>query len=318
MSSGYSINGYLNAVLRRSAQTLLVEGVSDQGAIARFLAESPPEPEKSPSVDTAELISDQSLGGLGAKQKILVIREHAANLAVNHPGLATRLATLIDREWDGVSMDPDDLANKWTPPRQDENNFITVGHSIENYHVNLDYVISYLRFAHAPHYTIALETGIAECFAGAVALGGSVSFAARECGCITRMCDLIHVDHIQRSGANFSLGGNFVEAARARNIADPEALLHRINDSTAVLWSELVKLPHAHWLLHGHVGVEVMWACIARVAKAVGVPQAECEQIAGGKQQERRRHWYTWLAAQPDGYAMPITIATRWLLAGSP
>ena len=65
MGRMYSVNGYINATLRRSSKTLLVEGISDKLAIHRIAAELYPFSKESVTVDHAGMLEDIVLSGMG-------------------------------------------------------------------------------------------------------------------------------------------------------------------------------------------------------------------------------------------------------------
>ena len=314
MGKAYSLNGYLNAVLRRSARTLLVEGPTDKLAIHRVLAEQP-DLSQGYAVDHAALIDDKELASLGAKAKILIVRKTADTLAEKHPSLSSMLGCLVDREWDGLSLDAGELNSGWTAPIQLHNHFVTLGHSIENYHFDKDCILRYLKFAFAEHFTNSVQVKVTDNFRSAIALAGAVSFEVQANSCITRLGGLVLPEHIESRNAGLYLASSFVDAACTRQIADPDLLLKRVNDSVDSQWRMLAAAPHAHWLLHGHIGSDVLWACIGYLTLQTGVPFEIAEQIARGGQHERRRCWLDWLATGAAERRIPLDHAVAWLQA---
>lgn len=317
MGRSYSLNGYLNAVLRRSSstRTLLVEGPTDKCVVHRLAAEQPAAPDATHLIDHAAMIKDDGLTGLGAKAKVVRVRAVANEWAEHFPKLSSKLACLTDREWDGIELNsPETLGDKWSLPAQAENHFITIGHSIENYHFKPDCIVDYLKFAFAEHLTQQLADSIARTFSGVVALAGAVSFAVQEVGCITRIQGLIRADHIRTDGSRFYLSQPFADAAAVREIAASDELLRKINAAVDSDWAQLSTSPHAHWLLHGHVGGEVIWACIAAQARESGCEGDVVDGIARGNQAERRRFWADWLATHHDEDSRrPLDQVAMWL-----
>ncbi|HEX6705677.1 MAG TPA: hypothetical protein VF169_13015 [Albitalea sp.] len=312
MGKSYSVNGYLNAVLRRSSPTLLVEGPTDKGAMHRILAEEP-STERVVSIDHVALIEDTSLCGLGAKERVLLLKSNVVELTDTHPRLQTTFACLVDREWDGLELDPESLETKWSLPQQGNTHFVTIGHSIENYHFDRECVLQYLKFAFSEHYTQALEERLNNMFLGVIALAGALSMVAQTDACIGRMSGLICVQHIESRANSLYLASSFVDAAHGRGVPDPEALRRRINDAVDQYWSDLASSPHAHWLLHGHVGSDVVWASVGHIAREAGMPHEAAQQVARGFVAERRRHWLHWLATGPADRRQPLEAAPKWL-----
>lgn len=315
MGKSYSLGGYLNAVTKRSARTLLVEGPSDKSAVHRVAAEQIPKLAHEFSVDHAALIDDTDLAGLGAKAKVLRVRVAADALLHQHPKLSN-LACLTDREWDGIVLDAAALNGGWAPPVQLANHFITIGHSIENYHFDCECVLRYLKFAFAEHVNHAVLESVTGGFRSAVALAGAVSFEVQAASCITRFGGLVNLEQVELRNARLYLGPPFVDAARARELPDPDLFMQKVNEAVDTQWTTLAAAPHARWLLHGHIGSDVLWACVGLLALRAGVPAPIAQQISRGCQNERRRFWFDWLATEGGERRVPLDNATMWLQSG--
>ncbi|CAN7535662.1 hypothetical protein [Variovorax paradoxus] len=317
MGRSYSLNGYLNAVLRRSSTTFLVEGPTDKGAMHRLLAECPQDPVQPFVIDHSALLEDEALKGLGAKVKVLRVRAKAEELIEKNPSLPGRFGCLVDREWDGITLDLPGLEENWTPPVQAENHFVTIGHSIENYHFHCECVLGYLKYSFSEFYSKALEEKIAASFDAMIALAGAVSFAAQDGACLSKFSGLICIEQIELRGADFYLSHSFISSAEKRSINQPELFVQRVNESVETHWKTLASKSHARWLLHGHIGSEVIWSCVAMICQTEGMPNDSALQVSKGFQSERRRHWLQWLAKESLEYRIPLDSATSWLQARS-
>lgn len=313
MGKCYSLSGYLNAVVRRSTPTLLVEGPSDKGTLHRLAIELISTRPGQVTIDHSALVEDQTLTGLGAKQKVLSICTAAEALLDAHPKLAHQLGCLTDREWDGLQMSPASLINEWRAPEQQPNRFVTQGHSIENYHFDCECIIRYLRFAAAEQYSEHLETQIQQGYALAVALAGAVSFEAQSQGMLNRLRDLIGPEHIEFHDDGFHLAESFESAAQARELAGPNVFRERVNASAKGAWRELGAASHGRWLLHGHVGSDVLWACVGHMCHLCGLPSEIVRQVARGNKSERRRWWQDWLATRSPDHRIPLDSVIGWL-----
>ena len=291
----------------------MVEGPCDKGAIHRIVIEQLRGRQTQVVIDHVALVEDQQLSGLGAKQKVLAICAAADIYAQTHPKISKQLGTLTDREWDGLTLDPVALNEQWSPPTQGANRFVTIGHSIENYHFDQQCMLGYLRFAFAEHYSDALESRISEAFPAAVALAGAVSFAAQASGCLSRLGGLIGPEHIEQRDSTLYLAPSFEQAAQVREVANPDLFLQQINTAVDVHWDGLAGVTHARWLLHGHVGSEVLWACVGFLARVGGVSMDVTQQIARGNKNERRRWWQDWLSQRTAEDRAPLDLAVSWL-----
>jgi hypothetical protein len=318
MGRRYSLSGYLNAVLQRSSPTLLVEGPSDKDVVHRISIELKPKPTRYVIVDHTALVEDEQLRGMGAKAKVLAIFAFAEAAQDTQPKLAKQLGYLTDREWDGVPLTPNTLIMEWEPPKQEANRFTTIGHSIENYHFDCECILRYMRFAFAEQLgATALEDQIRQAYAAAVALAGAYSFEAQSHGALSRLKDLIEPEHIEYRDSVFYLTAAFDAAAQARELPAPGVFREAVNTAVGGPWRELARATHAKWLLHGHIGADALWACVARLGHVAGLGDHITMQVARGNKAERRRYWQEWLATSRPEHRAPLDTAIQWLHADS-
>lgn len=319
MGSTYSVNGYINAVLQRSSPTLLVEGVSDKSMMHRLIAERALPPGSQCSIDHAAIFDDRSLQCQGAKAKVLHVTAEINRLSQNVSRLSSKFASLVDREWDGLSTDPKTAVESWSQPQQSATAFVTIGHSIENYHFHPDCFVDYLRFGFAEHFTAEVEASVRNRFANAVALAGAVSCQARDIQCLTRISGLIGSTHIElTSVGTFYLTNDLVGPLAARGGVDATTFVAQVNAAVDSHWAALANNQDSRWVLHGHVGSEVIWACVGLAAISAGVSAEVGEKIARGFQSERQRCWLTWLSRVNPELRKPLDQAIDWLLSPLP
>jgi hypothetical protein len=311
----YSVNGYINAVLQRTSPTLLVEGVTDKSAMHRLVAERTLPAGHQFSIDHPAIFEDAALHGKGAKAKVLHVTSEVNRLTQRFAKLSSVFAHLVDREWDGLAQDPKSAVEGWTQPQQSANTFVTIGHSIENYHFHPDCFVDYLRFGFAEHFSTEVEDSVRRLFANSVALAGAVSCEARDSQCLTRLSGLIGSTHVELTPAGtFYLASNLVAPLAARCGFDGAVFVAQVNAAVDSHWAELSRHPSSRWVLHGHVGSEVIWACVGLAAISAGVPAVVGEQIARGFQDERRRCWLTWLSRVSPELRTPLDQAVSWLV----
>jgi hypothetical protein len=189
MGRTYSLNGFLNATLRRSSKTVLVEGPSDKHALHRIELEKFPSNAGSSAIDHAGMLDDPLVSGLGNKAKVLAVQAHAVNLAATTPKISNVLATLVDREWDGITFLNCVPNPTWSPPTQSNNNFVTTGHSLENYHFDSECVIDFLKYTFPEHTSTQLIARINGHFSAVLVFATMFSLHARNSGCIGRCAD---------------------------------------------------------------------------------------------------------------------------------
>lgn len=316
MGKSYSINGYVNAILRRSGKTLLVEGASDKAAIHRLLAEDRSQLQGGANIDHAGLIDDEHTRGLGNKDKIIHLRQVVKNLSESHPKLNELFASLVDREWDGLSISINGLSHDWHPPKQDDPHFVTFGHSIENYYLRSDSVIGFLKLCFPEYLTNELLVHLEQNFSQIIALAVAYSVHAKESNCIKKCGDLINRHNISYTNSNYHLNDSILEGMTSRQIASPDKFVHGVNLAVDSIWLNDKYIDNAQWLLHGHIGGEVVWACVAHAASQYGVPTDVAEQMERGHQKERERYLVDWLSQ--NGEVMnrqPLDTAVTWLTA---
>jgi len=311
----YSVNGYINAVLQRTSPTLLVEGITDKGAMHRLVAERTLPAGHQYSIDHSAIFDDASLHGQGAKAKVLHVTSEVNRLTQRFAKLSSVFANLVDREWDGLAPDPKSAVEGWTQPQQSVNSFVTIGHSIENYHFHPDCFVDYLRFGFAEHFSAEVDASVRRLFGSAVALAGAVSCQARDSQCLTRLSGLIGSSHIELTPAGtFYLASNLVGPLSIRCGLDAAAFVAQVNSAVDSHWADLARHHNSRWVLHGHVGSEVIWACVGLAAISTGVPADIGEQIARGFQLERQRCWLTWLSRVSPELRTPLDQAVNWLV----
>lgn len=315
MGRMYSVNGYINATLRRSSKTLLVEGISDKLAIHRMAAELYPLSKESVTVDHAGMLEDTVLSGMGNKAKVLHIRDTADAMSSTLPRLQGVLASLVDREWDGLGFTSTTLDQCWTPPVQGTTSFVTLGHSIENYHFDIDCVIGYLKFGFPEHVSAELLTVIKARFSGILALATALSSVVKDGSCITRCYGLLEISHVRFQNDRCYLANQFGLACQDREISTAGTLVHDVNHIVDTNWDNLSTPGKSRWLMHGHVGNETLWVCVAHTAASLGVSAEIVEQIAHGYQKERQRFCIDWISKADVSMRIPLDQSVDWLHA---
>lgn len=311
MRRGYSINGYLNKILRSSAKTLLVEGATDKLAITRIAAQHGALREELSVIDSSELISDDTTCGMGNKQKIIALQNAVVQIGADR--FSEKLRTLQDREWDGLGFQQMQLADDWTPPDQHEHCFTTIGHSIENYYISTDYIKCFIRDYYPQHARIEFFEQIDLRFDEAASFAVSFSLAVRDSEQITRCSGLLNPNHIQSNGLFFELLPSFDEALLARAAPAGCNIYLKTNHSNTSYWRRYQAAHCIKWLIHGHIGLDAIWSCVGLIAAELGFSGDAVFEITRGHQRERERFGFNWLASKPEVEYFPLNIAIAWL-----
>ncbi|UVM07118.1 hypothetical protein [Pseudomonas laurylsulfatiphila] len=313
MGKAYSANGYISAILRRSGKTVLVEGVSDKAVFHRLMVESHSDFDGQNHVDHAGIFDDETMAGLGNKAKIAKLLESINSLIQHHPRLGEVFSSLTDREWDDLDISPAGMNGQWAPPAQPIPHFITIGHSIENYFLDAEAVIAYLKFMFSENLTPAYTATIRGSFGAINSLAVSYSLCAKNKGCITRCDGLLDHLSIDIKDEKYYFNSSLAEKMAARNIDNAHDLVAEINEAVDTVWSNTTYSEPAKWLLHGHLGGEVIWSCVARNAREYGVTEEVISQISHGYQRERERFLADWLSKIDPQLRTPLDSAVAWL-----
>ncbi len=315
MGQKYSVKGYLNATLRRSNKTLLVEGITDKQILHRLALERHPTTVENITIDYADMLDDPAISGLGKKQVIAQVQLAAHGIKEKIPKIEDVLATLIDREWDDIEFRSPLLRMKWQQPAQGLNRFVTLGHSIENYHFNVDCAIDYLKYAFPEPISNSSKvlSALRERFPAIIVFAIILSLVMREDECLVKSDALIDTSHLAYKNNRYYLAQPFAEACANRRIINAETVANRVNDAIDAAWDALCLEPTIHWLPHGHLGNDVIWACVGHMAAEFGVSPQIAHEIAHGRKKDRNQFFADWLSKLPRESKAPLDSALDWL-----
>lgn len=313
MGKGYSLNGYLNAALRRTSKTFLVEGASDKSILHKMELERYPEKSDHAIIDHAGLINDPLVEGFGNKRKVIAIQELADTLSIQNPKISELLATLIDREWDNLSFSEMIPDLPWTPPLNSSNRFVTTGHSIENYSFNQEFAIEFVKYIAPEYVSSVFISKIRESFEHIIILAGATSLTARNYSCLGKFSGIFHFDHIDIKNEAFYLSPAFSSACIDRNITSYPTMADEINKYIDNVWSQLSDKSCLQWIPHGHIGEDIVWCSIGKIASRCGIPPAIVEEISRGHRKERTRFKAQWLSKVDSNHCTPLDKAIEWI-----
>jgi hypothetical protein len=314
---GYSLLGYINAVMQRSGKTLLVEGPTDSILINRVKHQVLQETQMTPSgvIDGAAMLQDDSdpaLCGKGNKAKVLALLNLAANDHRVQKVIAGKLGTLVDREWDGLNVGREFL-DPWVPPTQNAPHFQTVGHSMENYFFTCEAFKGWLLQSYPEYVDHGFLSAIESRFVAMIALASAWSMKIRDIQAISKAEGLINRKLLKWNNSAYELDINFGALLSGRNIVVPPNFVSEVNMRTKSYLETFDTYTPGIWLCHGHLGEEMLWSCIANLAEEIQVDQRALQTIERGNSKIRFRCLVDFLAREKLSDATPLREAVEWL-----
>lgn len=311
---GYSINGYLNAVRRRSAKTVMVEGASDSSVLTRLKralgATTGQEP--SGNIDVAGLLTDESLKGLGKREIVRSVLAAAASLSEKSPEIQRKFGTLQDREWDGLEAGLH-INSSWAPPLQSEPHFTTTGHSIENYFFKINVVEAYLRFSYSDDLGQDFFNDLHARFKNIIVLAAVYSLALKNISSITKGGSLLNRSCISREGDVYHFTDALPPLLAQRSIVCPPKFVTTLNEQIEQGTRGLNLPDPARWICHGHLGEDAIWACIAHLAHEHTGKTELAQAVERGTREARFKHAVDQLSREESSSIEPLGHVVSWL-----
>jgi hypothetical protein len=302
----YSLPGYKIAVKRRSAKTLLVEGVDDQKILQRLMAardDGTTAADQRPVVDHAHLVEDPVLSGLGNRRKVIEVSREADIKS-------SKFLALVDREWDGFDDSTFDFAPQYGPSEYLLER--TKGHSVENYFFAPEFFTDYLLREHPEHITHALRAAIKERFPQMVWLATHISLAAREAELLGAICPSISNTHVRVENAAFCLDTAGIAAALTKQGCDVAKVLRFVNAFTRLDATPQPASYGGRWVAHGHVGSSTIWSCVGALALELGCSPQTAQTIAVGFLDHKLRAFAHLLAESAAAEKSPLDKLAAW------
>jgi len=311
---GYSINGYLNAVRRRSAKTLMVEGITDSSVITRLkrslgaaTGQEPPG-----NVDLPGVLTDENLKGLGKREIVRRVLAAATSLAEKSPEIKRKFGTLQDREWDGLDLTLG-LDALWMPPNQDCPHFVTVGHSIENYFFKVEIIDAYLRFSHSNDLNQGFFNDLHQRFGKIIILAAIYSIGVQSIFSIGKAGSLLTRGCVAWDGTKYTLTDALLPLLAQRGILHPARFLEDLNEQIQNSATDLATIEVPRWLCHGHLGEDAVWACVANLAREHNVSNEVAQSVERGSRDVRFKHASDYLSREEPTKISPLGDAVDWL-----
>jgi hypothetical protein len=302
MSKYTDIASYRLAVKIRSYKTILVEGVTDKAILSHFLLSKNFYDENNSRycVDDVSIINnDHQLEGLGNKNKVLMI---TSALCQGND----KICCMVDREWDGIDFEK---INEIDFPQNKEYAYITKGHSIENYWFDVNASISFLmqNFSTSIHQNYLNE--LHSNFNTILKLATAYSLTAKDAHLITKLSDTIEHEDLSWDGVEFYLNETFNHKIlqRSINFDFTKACNEKLNQIKTSN-PEILR-----WLCHGHLGEQMIRACMARIAVNHGISSTIIREIERGKKTEKFHHDSNYITTCEPHIIDPLDKVLAWI-----
>ncbi|SCU91616.1 conserved hypothetical protein [Cupriavidus necator] len=311
---GYSVAGYLNAVMRRTGKTMLVEGITDKSVLQRIKGDRNAKAglDLPGAIDVAGLITGAEVKGIGKKEVVrTVLRQLAASPKMSAMA-SGKFGTLIDREWDGLTLDIE-LQNPWFAPTQGATNFTTVGHSVENYFFRLEPIAAFLKQFFSDHLTQQFFNELSRRFHSIIGFAVVYSLAVKNANAIGRADGIISREMIDWVDDLYIATPSLNDALLERRVDLTQNIYLLVNFGVQAYASRYKAAEPGHWLCHGHLGEQAIWSCVGHLAKEQGVSEGVAVQIERGLTDVRFRHCVDYLCRDANQMHEPLGTAVDWL-----
>lgn len=295
------------ALWQRTNKTVLVEGPSDKRLIDRLRLEHCIRTGvlSKCSVDQVEVVSDAALANLGNKARVLHV---VGALPPLLPDVSDRMTYLVDREWEGVNLEP--LPQTHTALPQSQWGFRTKGHSIENYALSRETLAQFYKMYFAASLPAEFFVQLAARFSEMLRLSLAVSLVARSEQISGRCEGLFRASDFNWSGVRYELLPSINAKLTARGCqVDLQGLslmsLTRADVSSAT--EDVMR-----WLCHGHLATQVIRACAGSIARELGGGDGVVADVETGRKQDKINHdahvMASWSAAEIE----PLSQLVSW------
>ena len=281
----YSPTGYVNAVVIRTARTLLVEGTSDKSVMKRLVIELRNHRLLNSDnilIDTAEEIQNLPGVRLGNREKVEQIHSQMGGL--------DKFAALVDREFREFDLTlPADSApyHRVIPV----NLFWTRGHSLENYFHTFSFVRATLEQQYPEHLPDNYVGILSHALPGIIRICATMTLAALTIQKLDRIRDVKAINYWKLDGA----GTAFVDMPEfhvlltSRGITPAEVL--QFDQAWAHYAPRLdgMAVEFSQWICHGHLAESHVWCGVASLLGHFGMPATTATQVAWGTREAQFR-----------------------------
>jgi hypothetical protein len=301
----YSLAGYKVAVKLRSSKTILVEGLTDKKVLARLFLQHHLDHSVKVNclIDEISIISDEMLSGKGSKEKIELAAAHLKSLA-------TKLNWLVDREWEGIDLD--NPPKEQVTPLTSEWGIRTKGHSIENYWFHEHVFAAYLKMFYGDVLKGEFFCALSNRYSDILRLATAYSFTAKRLGLIKKCQGAIRAIDVQWTKNRYSVLASLNATLAIRQVTADVAVqvVNELSKESISTASPAV----LQWLCHGHLGEEMVRACVANLAMEWGSSTETALAIERGEKHHKLSHHADCLATSGNECVEPLYRLVNWAI----
>ena len=268
-------------------------------------------------IDSADMIKKGAEYGPGNSGKALAVAcrvreaEDSGELPRGH------CRVLLDRDWTALASDIHSRAITRHASEHDRLCYLTKGHSIENYLLTGDWSHHELKMCFPDLVTEETAEAWKLASEAATELAFAFSWAMCESMIANRMGALPRVEDIAiDSGGRFVLQETLAKEMTRRGVDGAVTWVSNVNKRNGI--PLYATLDEARLLAHGKIALMVTRTCLAVVLRGYGVDGGLCDQVASGRQDERWRSAFAWLAAQDPDLTHPLRELAELAIGATP
>ena len=310
----YSIEGYLIALRSRSTHTVCVEGADDlmvvRHCLLQFVGDKDPL-NRAYVIDSMDIVkSDGTTPGNSEKLKKICA-------LLNGTTFSDKVTALSDREYERFDIDKPEIDLGPFHINPYGHLHYTRGHSIENYFFEPEYFVRYIEFNHATALTANHRQLLNSNWDRILVQTASLTYAIHEYHYCTKTKGLFAFRHWQHVGSDkleidecaieSSLSSRSIPREHSDKILTRARLLQTVFST---------RLAASRWIIHGHVGLDLLCGAIGRVMAICGVKLSTCEAVNGYSDIKLKYFASQWFdKAKSSNDLFPVTFFERIISA---
>lgn len=285
--ANHTVEGYLALLVMRGSRSVLVEGPTDQHSLWLLLRKFEASGRQiipGLSVDYMEMIQDNVL----PPSK----REGVEFIHAKCQAEGIELLALVDREFRDFTLRP---AIQDSSPfhKHRAGLYWTRGHSIENYLLTSNYILSYVSMRFPIDTSHSRCTAVDEAMGDILIQSAALSLSLSEASLLNRAQGLITASlwkHTPQGELHFDIDELGLHL-RGRAV-DHATCQHVVRGFRSYMSQVALHDPQriARWICHGHIGWDCIWSAVARTLELHGCAPDLVMEVSHGHKDEKWRH----------------------------
>jgi hypothetical protein len=276
--SGYTINGYILALRIRTKHTICAEGKDDNIVIKHCLLKLLQDHSKLHDnyvIDTAEIIQSDGTtpGNIDKLKKI--------HQLISGTSTSDKVSIIVDREYTEFDLSNNQIDKKPEHIQESSIMWFTRGHSIENYFFESEYFIDYLETQYPTELCGNYRELIRSNWQHILTISASLTYSIHENRLCTKCKNLFSYKD-WNMGCAKTLHTNKIHInsqliSRGIQQAQIDSIINRADQ----LYIQFEAKPAAKWVIHGHLGLDLLSGAIGGILKFLGVSESTCNNFDG-------------------------------------